>query len=403
MTELLTLLGLLTLTYLASFLLSAKQRQGYGLISGAEFLAVGFAVGPTGLAFLSGEVIERAAPAIMLATGWLGLRLGLRFLPSELSALSGEHRVAILIKPLVALGALVGLITLLERLGGPRFTWPDRLALAAVGSVTTRSAILSLTALHQADGPVSRLLRSIARFDDLPAVLVMGALFAWRAAPGVWGLAAGASLLGGLVLGGVASLLLGRGAWREDFAWVAMLGFTALLTGLSAQVGVSSLAVAVAFGLAICWASPHAGLIAEMTQQTERPIMQVLLLLIGAQLTLAWEQMGLALVFLLLRAGAKLAAGLALWALRLPSTRGEPLLGQGLLPCGGMATVMVLSYVQPVQAESSQLLLWSFVVFCVFGDLLGSRALKGLLIRRGELGAGAAVPSSEPLRLKVAE
>jgi hypothetical protein len=393
-TPIVILLGLVAFAYLASFVLSSRDRHGYGIISGSEIIAVGLIAGPAGLGFITSGLLEAASPAATIAIGWLGFRLGLRFRRSELPQLTARSGLTLLLESVVATGALYGLVELANLLGGLGMSSTTRLAIAAIGSPSTKSAILWARTRYSARGPVSDCLWAITRFDDLIAVLILSVVFVLSpdgAAAGTlpFSVRMGASLLLGPVLALLAGLLLGRGERREDLLWIAVIGFSALGTGLALRLGLSALGVAMLFGITLGWTSPQqADRIAELTEATERPTIQVLLLLIGAWLELRLQMVFLALGFGALRVIAKLVGG---FAARIASpVPGRPLwLGAGLLPSGGLVTVMVLSVLFGLPS-SGQPVLGAFVGAAAIGDLIGGPALIALLRRSGEVRDDAA-------------
>ncbi len=400
MSNVLTLLALLTLAYLASSLLSSKQRHGYGLVSGAEFIAIGLMVGPVGLDFLTAELVAHAAPAVVLAVGWIGFLFGLRFDPAQLRQVPATDRIALFVEPLVAFVVMGGLLLLLEKLAGLDFRLSTIGALAALGSGTTKSGLAWAQGKYAVSGKLSALIGTVSRLDDLPGVLILAVYFAVRA-PRLFGagptnfwLMLAITFGLGLLLAVLMALLLGRGELREDLAWVAVLGFGALGTGLAVRMGVSALAVTTLMGVGLGWFTRHAGKVASMTQDTERPIIQVLLVLIGAQLELDPAAILVGIGVALARIGGKLAAGASLWALRNDGAKGSPWLGVGLLHSGGVVSVMVLSFALALKGAEAQVILWSFVLFSLAGDLMGSRALKSLLAWHGELKGDDARPAA---------
>ncbi|MFN7131722.1 MAG: hypothetical protein ACK4N5_06545, partial [Myxococcales bacterium] len=348
---------------------------------------------------LSLEVVNHAAPAVVISIGWLGFLFGLRFMPAQLREMPVEHRVAVAVEPLVTFALLAGMLLVAERVLDVDFRLSTIGALAAVGSGTTKSGLAWAAGRFGIKGNLSAMLQSVARLNDLPGVLIIAVYFAFRAphlfdppSVNLWAML-GITLVGGLLLAVLMALLLGRDALREDLAWVAVLGFAALGTGLSVRLGISALTVTTLMGVALGWFCRHAEPIARMTEGTERPIVQVLLVLIGAQLELDPTTVLVAIGITLLRAVAKLGAGASLWALRLPSARGSPWLGVGLLHSGGVVTVMVLSFALALKGPEVQLILWTFVLFSLAGDLMGSPALKSLLAWHGQLPSG---PGAEP-------
>jgi len=378
------LLGLVVFATLTSFLLSSTQRRGYGLVSGTEFIVVGAFIGPAALDFLTSGVLQAADAAVAAGVGWLGFRFGLRFRRSDLARLTRRQVAAIVVEPLVSSAVLFALLRGASYLFGLGLSLQLCIGLAAIGSASTKSALQWAVDRYAARGSLTDLLCAVARYDDWLGLLLIGGLLALgydypAELNPTWKLAA--TLLAGPVFALFAFALLGRGKLREDLTWIAVLGFSALGTGLAMQLGLSSLAVAGIWGAALGLVHPAADALDKLTEPTERPIVQVLLLLVGARLELDGRAIVLAIFFVALRLAAKLVGGTVL---RLLAPRGAARwIGAGLLPSGGMAGVMALSLVPIFDGES--LVLWSFAISSLVGDLVGSRTLRALLARAGEI------------------
>ncbi len=395
MNSIVTLLVLVAAAYAVSFVLSQKSRRSYGLVSGAEFLAIGIVVGPSGLGFLSEALLEAAAPAMAAAAGWLGLRLGLRLL--QTARCLGHEALLLLIEPLVSAGCIFGLVYGANALLGLSLSTPVCWALAAVGAPSTRSGVLWVLD-RGARGPLTTRLQGLTQIDDTVSVLLLGALFAAMPLSGN-GLGAweklGATVALGLTLAGMATVLIGRERLRSAIAWLALLGLSALGTGLSLRLGISSVAVAALFGSGLGATCRHASEVEALTEATERPLIQVLLVLLAAQLSFDTRLVFVAVLIAALRMAAKLLGGSVLHLLRRDSGA-DPWMGAATLSCGGLTTAMVLSLGQALGADA-QLLLWAFVACSLLGDLLGSRMLVALLRRKGELAINGAGQSSRTM------
>jgi len=83
------LLGLLVLSYLGSILVGGRTIRGFGLASGAEYLVLGFVVGPQVLSVVGHSLVEAFQPVVLVGVSWLGLVLGVSYLRVA------ERRVAV--------------------------------------------------------------------------------------------------------------------------------------------------------------------------------------------------------------------------------------------------------------------------------------------------------------------
>src|SRR6185312_1161767 len=125
-------------------------------------------------------------------------------------------------------------------------------AIAAVGSATTKATAAWARAQLGAKGGVSDALEAVSTLDDA-VLLGAAALLVPRIAPApglpsvIWAPAA-ATIVLGVGLGLVVTLLLGRGAFRGDLGWIALFGTCALATGLSASLGLAAVSAAALAG-----------------------------------------------------------------------------------------------------------------------------------------------------------
>src|SRR5882724_4742462 len=74
------LLALLALAYVGSILVGGRAIRGFGLASGAEYLVLGFVLGPQLLSVVSHSLIDGFQAVIMVGVSWLGLVLGVSYL-----------------------------------------------------------------------------------------------------------------------------------------------------------------------------------------------------------------------------------------------------------------------------------------------------------------------------------
>ena len=392
MTAALPLAALAALAVATAILLERSGRAGYGWVAGSEFALIGVAMGPVGLDAISADLLEAVRPAELLAVAWLGLRFGLRVRPRALAGIAWRTRLASLFEPLVCLIVIRALLEGVIRSGVVDLDGPSAWAIAAVGSATTKATAAWARARLGAKGGVSDALEAVSTLDD--AVLLGAvALLVPRIAPApglpafIWAPAA-ATIVLGVGLGLVVTLLLGRGPFRGDLGWIALFGTCALATGLSASLGLAAVAVAALTGWIVGIASPHAEALEELTRTTERPAVLTLLLLGGASLTAGWTALALGSAAAVLRVLAKLFSGwVASPLLPVASRRGD--LGTGLLGAGGMAFGVALPMAHILPASGADLLLSSAVAMALLGDFLGTPLLRALLSRAGEMAVQA--------------
>lgn len=394
------LMALLLLSYIGSFLVGDHALRGYGLPSGAEYVVLGFLLGPIALGAVDRSTLGLLDPVSDVALGWLALVVGLDF------GFMGQRRVrpsrlALGVGLSLAVGGVVAAVTwVVSGQIAPDLAARDRTLLAlgagAACGETTRHAVAWVMQRYQAKGRLSGLIAELADSDDLGPLLIMGVAFALApAAQGPWQVPAYAwtaiTLAVGIVLGLIAVALLGSD-FRLIQSWGVLLGTTLLTVGTATRFGLSPLLATFTMGVTIAGASRHREEIVAMVAPTERAVLLPVLLLAGAHvrpLAAPWL-LPLAGVALCARVLAKLGAGLVVRAVS-PDARGtSAALGFSMLSCGAVAMSVGLGFALRFPGRVGDAVLLAATVSTVFGEFVGPAALRGVLRRAGEI-----APASE--------
>ncbi|HVY49397.1 MAG TPA: potassium transporter Kef, partial [Minicystis sp.] len=339
------LMGLLLLSYIGSFLVGDRSIRGVGLPSGAEYVVLGFALGPQALGLMERSTVELFSPIAEVTVGWLVFVLGLNYGLTEGRRVSTARMLGGTLMALVT-GAAVGAAAWFFLATFTDMSAKDRLVAAtgagAVCCETTRYAVRWVVERYAAKGPLSELIADLADSDDLAPLLAVAVVFALRPATGLAtpvavppaGMAV-ANLLLGFLLGAIAALLLGR-QFQIAEAWGVLLGMSMLLIGTADRLGLSSIAAMFAMGIAISALSRHRAEIHAMVMPTERAVMLPSLLLAGANVDflapkyLPW----FVAACVAARAASKLLIGGGLFAASKPARAAGARLGVGLLSAG---------------------------------------------------------------------
>lgn len=370
MKDVVIILVMLASVYGLTTLLAPGERRRFGFVSGAEFFVIGALLGPMGLSLLSQSFVRDVAPAIVAACAWLTFIHGLRLRRSKAAAIPRARLFSALAQPTVAAGLMLGAL-----LGtGLAVLLGVSTVVAVLWAIAGASASQGALSWVKSTGPVDE-----ARELTLRTVTGTGGIVTLAATAGLpllgasdtstLLLIAGASA-GALLFAGLVALLFGRGDFDTDFAWVALVGFLMLGTGMALQLNMPIVSVGVLMGLGIGWFSPHADALDTMVAKTERPAMVLLLLLLGTQLTLSQQVFVVALALVALRFVANALSG-ALVMLRQGLGMGTGVLG------GGEAATLILAAAALVRPSSeTAVLLAAHGLSLVLGDLLGAPLLK---------------------------
>jgi Kef-type K+ transport system membrane component KefB len=385
--------GLLVLAYFGSILMGGRSIRGYGLPSGAEYLLLGFIVGPSVLGVLEPETLSTFDPIARVGVSWLAMVTGLNY-----AVMGGKRASGLAIVGSLFLTALCGgLVAAAVWFVAGAVTSLDptsRILLAGgagiVGCETTRFAVRWVFERHGAVGPLSNTIAAIADSDELAPVLALAALYVIAPMPQgeIWlpKLAwFGATLGLGCVLGATCAALIGSQLHRGE-AISFLLGASLLGAGVAIQLGLSGITTMFVLGLALSVASQHRLELKALLQKSEQPVLLPVLLLAGAHVRLdaAPYLPWIVVAALGARILGKVLSG---WGICVqPSARkAGPWLGLGLLSSGPLTICLGLAFSLRIPGEVGQVVLVLAVLLTLFGELVGPLMLRNALARADEL------------------
>lgn len=402
MNALFLLIGLLVLSYLGSMLRGDRAIRGIGLPSGAEYLFLGFVLGSHVLGVIPEDLVVSFEPLLVVGASWIAFIAGLVY--SQI----GERRI-------VVHRALVGIVgTTLVGAGVGAAVWfalpfiapqllGDRVLLAGGSAIvscgSTRQAVRWIVQRHAASGPLSDALADFARASALVPVLGLSLLLAWFPDPKLavfsFALRAGLAWGVGVLLGLVALLLASRGIKRDEM-WGIIVGTSLLAMGVSARLGLSSVAAAFAMGLTLGIASRRRAELAAMLRPTERAVLLPLAVLAGALIDVREAPAVAWLVPLALSARflAELVRGAWLLIASRSARRAGALVGYNLLSTGDVTLACAVSIALSFESPAALSVLAVAAAGVIVGELVAPLALKRSLGRAGELESGAGEPWS---------
>ncbi|MGE0488101.1 MAG: cation:proton antiporter [Vulcanimicrobiota bacterium] len=322
--------------------------------TGILFLLLGAVIGPNGLRLLDPDVLEQLGPIVVLGLGWIGFLYGIhleyrwlrRFASGLFLTALGESAFTFL-TVLVVFWAL-----------GQGANLPALLILASAAAGTAPAALFVLRSQLPSRGPAYELLRFCACLDDLPGLLALGILFSFShgkgnglMAVGWFVLQVGVGVIGGVLTHWLHELVAGPEGGDPGAFSLAFFGVVGLTSGFASYLGLSPLFVNVVSGITFANVSFHSEMVFAGLARREHTVYVIFLLLAGCY----WPFNGFtAFGMLALYIGARLlgkVAGSYLCAntfLRGPQfnmmSRVPPYFGLGLLPQGGLAIAMVMSY-----------------------------------------------------------
>jgi hypothetical protein len=384
------LLGLLVLAYVGSMLVSGRTIRGFGLPSGAEYLVLGFVVGPHVLGVFTRSTLSTFEPIFVLGASWIALVTGIgygvvgqrriRFGPAFVGIVTacgiGAGVAALLYLAFGEIGALSGA----ERLNTALFA-------GIVCSETTRHMVRWVVERHGARGPISDWVADMARASAAVPLLGLGWIMA-QAPDSPLDLAAldrfGVTIAIGVVLGLVAVVLLGR-EFRRDESWGLLLGTSILVAGLTAKVGLSPMTALFVMGLTLTLVSRHRLEIKFMVQPTEKPVMLPVVLTVGASISLDVPELAwIVAAALAARLAAELARGMVLFVV-LPAARPAwAEVGLGMTSTGALTLAAAYTLHIRSPGTASDIVLAVAASGVLLGEAVGPALLRRALARTGE-------------------
>ncbi len=354
-------------------------------------ILLGALVGPPGLDLLPDQFTASnqilAPTALTMVAFLLGGTL-------ERSAL-GRHGQEILVisVTVVVLGAAVvagGLMLIGLPIG-------FALLLGAIATATDPAAVQDVIRQTGARGPFAERLLGIVAIDDAWGLLVFSAALTAAAAvagvaeaenallAGLW--ESGGAIALGLAIGLPGAYLTGRIKPGEP-TLIEALGIVFLTAGLAQALEVSYLLAGIVAGTTIVNLARHHDQPFHEIERIEWPFVLLFFVLAGAsfELDLMLEAGFACLVYIVLRAAARLLGGWASGPLAGLSGRDSGLMGVALMPQAGVAIGMALIVVERLPEIGGQVLaiaVASTIVFEIFGPFLTQFALA----RAGEIPA----------------
>ncbi|TNF61423.1 MAG: hypothetical protein EP303_05700 [Deltaproteobacteria bacterium] len=370
-----------------------RLQRRFLVVSGAEYLLLGFLLGPAFPAINALENVTGLLPIIALAAGWVGLLRGTDFDFASLQKLDpATWRIVFLHHLLPGAAVGVGAYYFFTQLG-----WVDTTlrgaalsasALACFAAADSAEPFDLLARRYEITGRLAPLLRNGTRLGDIVVILAFGLIFcvfhenapeAQDYSPALW---AWVTVLLGAALGFLFSLFL-AGDESDNSRFLALVGIIAFASGGAYFLELSPLAVNLSMGFVLVNFARGGQLLHTTLESTERPMAIVLLIFAGA----LWQPTPLVPTllalggFLIARTGAKgLASVIAGWG---TSVRKD--LFRGLLAHGDVTLAMAVSFRLVYDGEAAKIAYSVVLGSIILNDLIAPRLLRGLLVDEGEL------------------
>ena len=384
---------LIGVAYVLAHNVVERLQRRFLVVSGAEYLLLGFLLGPAFPAIHALDNITGLLPIIALAAGWVGLLRGTDFEFASLQKLDpATWRIVFLHHLLpgvaVGIGAYYFFIETGWVITSARDAALSAAALACFAAADSAEPFDLLARRYEISGRLAPLLRNGTRLGDIAVILAFGLIFAvfhenapqaQDYSPSLW---AWVTVLLGASLGFLFSLFL-AGDESDNSRFLALVGIIAFASGGAYFLELSPLAVNLFMGFVLVNFARGGQLLHTTLESTERPMTIVLLIFAGA----LWERTALVPTllalggFLVLRTGAKwLASAIAGWGTTLRKD-----LFRGLLAHGDVTLAMAVSFRLVYDGDAAKLAYSVVLGSIILNDLIAPRLLRGLLVDEGEI------------------
>jgi hypothetical protein len=394
-------IAVITVGYIFAYLIFDRLRDRYGYVGGAEYVIIGFLLGPRVTGLLNAGQVQDLTPIVSLALGWLGMLLGTYFRLPTVALIEGTHVRIAFAEATATFGlAGAGLVALFRWLTGA--SWADAavqaVTLAAIATLSSPVAVDAVVDRIRSRSRVPPVLQLAARIDALVAVVAFGLLLAvlhqGEVAPGVrpptateWAVI---NLAVGVASGVLFHLFLGpRGHLEEGRLFVALAGAIVVASGASYYLNLSPIYTNLVLGFILVNSGSAHRDVTRLLLSTERPVYLALLLFAGA----AWspgsiDLLFIAPLFVAVRLAARFLGGRIAGLYVAPPELRTPGLGRGLLALGGLGVAIALNYAQVYPDLHPRLILSATLLSVLLFEIVATREASAFVAGLAEPGSG---------------
>lgn len=406
MSTTLTAIAVVTVGYILAYLLFDRLRDRFGYVGGAEYVVIGFLLGPHAARLLDAQVVQELTPIVSLALGWLGMLLGTYFRLPAMALLDSAHvKIAFTEAVSTFVLALAALLPIFHYVVG--YGWTDApipaVTLAAVATLSAPAAIDAFARKGFGTSPVFPVVQLVARIDALIGVVAFGLVLAilhrGDVAPTVrqptateWAVI---NIAVGVASGVLFHLFLGpreREPTPEDDSrlFVALAGAIVIASGAAYYLNLSPIFTNLVLGFILANTGNAHRDVSRLLARTERPVFLALLIFAGA----AWsasapELWFIAPAFIGIRLTARYLGGRFAGTVAAPPNLRTPELGRALLAQGGFGVAIAVNYTQVHPDLDPNIVLTTTLVSILLFEVVASAETSAVL-------AHGAAPRPEP-------
>ena len=404
----LLLLVIVVAAYLAAHVTSEWLARRFTIVSGAEYLLLGFLLGPYVANLIHADAFDWVAPFLTLGLGWIAALIGTEFYLPDLIRLPAQHfQVALLEALLTAAavgGAMVAIFTYWYDLDVQTAILPAG-TLAAVATASAPTGVALAVRAFRRRGPLLAQLQVTTAVDAAVAVVIFGLLLSIIHVPPPvlpraptateWAvIAIGIGLVGGALF----HLFLGAER-HADRLFTSLAGAIVLVSGAAAYLRLSPLLPAMLVGVVLANTSRNRLEIRAVLEKVERPTYFLLLIFAGAAWRPSQHDWLLPVVlFLFVRVAAKVGgARIAGWLGDAPPALGKGW-GRALLGHGGLAVAIAVNYKLHDASTFANVVFTAALASVLLTDLTSARLVHAVAAAAAPRDANPGRPKAERQR-----
>lgn len=410
-------LAVITVGYILAYLVFDRLRDRFGYVGGAEYVVIGFLLGPRVTGLLGAGQVQDLTPIVSLALGWLGMLLGTYFRLPAMALVDRDHLRIAFAEALTTFGcALATLLAVFHYMAG--YGWTEAgvqsVTLAAVATLSSPVAVDAIARKNTGPPGIFPVLQLTARIGALVGVASFGLILAifhqgevalsvrpptateWAVINLAVGIASG--VLFHLFLGPRGHLAEAEGASR---LFVALAGAIVVASGASYYLNLSPIYTNLVLGFILANSGTAHQDVTRLLLATERPVYLALLIFAGA----AWspgtpELLYIVPLFVVVRLAARFTGGWIAGNHVAPAPLRSPRLGRALLAQGGVAVALAVNYTQVRPDLNPDLILTAALVSVLLFEIVASREAGDVVsaapaAESGEENGLTAVPLTE--------
>ena len=357
------------------------------------FLILGAVVGPQGLEFIDANVLQQLSPIVVIGLGWIGFLYGNHLEYRDLRKFRTPLFWTAFGEAMITFALVGGAFCLLSYF---KVVNLDPIALVLLASTSACTApVRRFLTRDSEDEATYKLAHFCSELDDLPGLIALGLLFSYsppQVGPNIvlsiafWFLV---HLVIGVVFGWVTDFLYhgiesAEGQTDPGELTLVFFGMLCLSSGFAAYLDLSPLFVGVVSGVVFANISEHSDSLANGLAEREHTVFVLFLLVSGCYWPFrgftAWLPLGVYIGMRLLGKvlGSLFSRKVFLSSQEFESASASDRFGLALIPQGGLAIAMVVSYLWSFSAVAAAWAINIVHISVIINDLLAPYLIKNL-------------------------